>query len=290
MGLSSRHHYLPRFYIKGFANQNGLLWVYDKQKDQIFDRQRSPKSIFFEEDLNIISVDAQLTDLLETMLAKIDTYFAKPFLKICDETNIDSVNSMENYVYLDILVQQLFWRTTNSIDKKNALLDFYKSIEGDWRSFKIEKLFDFLTEEDKQLILRTVIPYDILDNQKLLPKYRYAQIVVFKKPSFFISDNPIIFKNTPLQNEDFIPFAFAINRNRVYLSLESANWNFSGREILVHNLLLIHQTVRYVCYHSKETLEQLVALYKDTIALNPHAMAKIKETFFEEIGKRASSI
>ena len=31
-----RHHFVPAFYLRGFTEQNGLLWVYGKSSDKIF--------------------------------------------------------------------------------------------------------------------------------------------------------------------------------------------------------------------------------------------------------------
>ena len=33
---SKLHHYVPRFYLRRFANENGLLWVWDKHTDGVF--------------------------------------------------------------------------------------------------------------------------------------------------------------------------------------------------------------------------------------------------------------
>jgi len=60
--ISKRHHYIPEYYIDGFTDNNGFLCIYDKQKNKIIRNLRPPKSIFFEENLNSISVGANLSD------------------------------------------------------------------------------------------------------------------------------------------------------------------------------------------------------------------------------------
>ena len=54
---SKRHHYIPKFLIKEFTDEQGLLYIYDKIKDKFLTNKRSPKSIFFENDRNTIVYD-----------------------------------------------------------------------------------------------------------------------------------------------------------------------------------------------------------------------------------------
>ncbi|MCK5214372.1 MAG: DUF4238 domain-containing protein [Candidatus Omnitrophica bacterium] len=41
-----RHHYIPVFYLKGFTNKEGILYVYDKDRDPVF--ESSPEGIAYE--------------------------------------------------------------------------------------------------------------------------------------------------------------------------------------------------------------------------------------------------
>jgi hypothetical protein len=41
MNIPKRHHYLPQFYLKNFTDDNGLLWVFDREKNEY--RQQLPK-------------------------------------------------------------------------------------------------------------------------------------------------------------------------------------------------------------------------------------------------------
>ncbi len=69
--LSSRHHYIPQFLISGFANSDGLLYLYDKHKDKILKKPRPPKSIFFENDRNTLDLsNTTKTSIIEDFLYK----------------------------------------------------------------------------------------------------------------------------------------------------------------------------------------------------------------------------
>lgn len=47
-----QHHYLPEFYLNGFANDKGLLWIYDWKMDQY--REQSPHNTCKENNFNTL--------------------------------------------------------------------------------------------------------------------------------------------------------------------------------------------------------------------------------------------
>ncbi len=46
MGLSHRHHYIPQFLINHFADEDGLLYIYDKTTGRFWKDKKSAKAIF----------------------------------------------------------------------------------------------------------------------------------------------------------------------------------------------------------------------------------------------------
>ena len=52
MSISKRHHYIPQFLIKRFADTDKMLYLYDKEKSAFAKEKRSPKSVFFEMNRN----------------------------------------------------------------------------------------------------------------------------------------------------------------------------------------------------------------------------------------------
>jgi hypothetical protein len=68
---SKKHHYLPRYYLKGFTDKEGSFFVYDKHADKIF--PTSPDTAFFENDLNtVILPDGSSSDFLERFYTEIE--------------------------------------------------------------------------------------------------------------------------------------------------------------------------------------------------------------------------
>ncbi|MEO9003948.1 MAG: DUF4238 domain-containing protein [Ginsengibacter sp.] len=83
--ISWRHHYIPEFYLKGFANENNQFAIYStrdnkfKQDGKLF----SPESHFFKKQDNTIDdLKKSLTDLLEKHYAELDSKFAPIFNKL----------------------------------------------------------------------------------------------------------------------------------------------------------------------------------------------------------------
>ena len=69
MGISRRHHYIPQFLIKKFADSDNMLYLYDKEKKTFAKEKRSPKSIFFEMNRNILDFGGTANDNLEKLYA-----------------------------------------------------------------------------------------------------------------------------------------------------------------------------------------------------------------------------
>ncbi len=105
---SSRHHYLPRKYLKGFVNPAGDFWIYDKEKDSYF--IQTPDSFFYENDLNtLVHPDGRTTDVLEHLYTVLenDTWPAFDRIKGSNvKTSISALDKAELYYFL----LTLHWR------------------------------------------------------------------------------------------------------------------------------------------------------------------------------------
>jgi hypothetical protein len=42
MGISRRHHYIPQFLIKKFADSDNMLYLYDKEKKPLQRKREAP--------------------------------------------------------------------------------------------------------------------------------------------------------------------------------------------------------------------------------------------------------
>ena len=67
MAISKRHHYIPQFYLKGFTNELGEYYLFDKERNEI--RKSKPINSFFENKRNTAFVKDEEFVVLEDMYA-----------------------------------------------------------------------------------------------------------------------------------------------------------------------------------------------------------------------------
>src|SRR5947207_15973799 len=70
MKLSRRHHYLPQMYLRGFADSDKLVWVYDR-KNNTFIHQGILKTAVKKDFYTVTDKSGKKTDAVEQMMANI---------------------------------------------------------------------------------------------------------------------------------------------------------------------------------------------------------------------------
>lgn len=77
-----RHHYLPVFYLNGFTDNNGCLYVYDKESKSVF--ESSPEGVAYENDyFSYITPEGEKdSETVENFIGELEGEFAKPLKKI----------------------------------------------------------------------------------------------------------------------------------------------------------------------------------------------------------------
>ena len=131
--VSKRHHYIPQFYLKGFTNELGEYYLFDKEKNEI--RKSKPINSFFENKRNMAFVKDEEFVLLEDMYARYDGRTAQYIDELKNMTKQNFTLKPDTLAYLKIFIPQLFGR----IPINDVILD----VLIDNSSFK-EMRFDFL--------------------------------------------------------------------------------------------------------------------------------------------------
>lgn len=258
---SSRHHYIPKFLSTGFANSDGLLYVYDKEKDQILKNPRSPKSIFFENDRNTVELDnTTKTSILEDLLYQgIDDKTSKVIKKYqTDELAKIDFRPEDTAAILFFLIS-LFWRIPKTDYAASNLMD------------RATITADGIDPE----VLRNDPVYRKISRAGLF-KHHMAEMKSFgekgtkwinihqnEKPIYLIGDYPILFKKQPSLFSEFndTDILVALSSTRVYSStIEKLN-NFRPKNSFRYNACIIEQSVNYVACGDFNTLEYSVLFY-----------------------------
>ena len=81
---SWRHHYIPKFYLKGFVSEKGTFKIFDIKKGKFVrdGKDFSPESYFFEKKGNTLANDKSETDFLESSYAKETTGLPKLLVEL----------------------------------------------------------------------------------------------------------------------------------------------------------------------------------------------------------------
>jgi len=259
---SSRHHYIPKFLIKGFENSDGQLYLYNKSTDKISSKLRSPKSVFFETDRNTIIVNEIQTSIIEDQIFdKLDNLTSK----LINQFQLDAINtdllSIENQGLFQFFIINLFWRlpltdyaVSELIERVNFTnqylnADLLKNNDA-FRKILRLKLYEYTIEASKK--------YNQINS-----KY-FVKMSEFKDNEFILGDNPILFKSTPSEFIDLniMDYMFAVSSKRIYVSTQEKLGPFNVYFCKIFNALIINQSQNYIVSNNLKLLEESVNNYR----------------------------
>jgi len=262
MKLSSRHHYIPRFLINGFTNAEGMLYVYDKKKDEIGKRQRSPKSVFFEIERNTIELDKSIKSSVveDQFYSNLDNTTSQ-VIKMLQTEELEKINfDVENTSMVLFFMINLFWRIPKTdyafkdlMDRSTITSDGMdpETLRNDpvYRILNRPGIFKHHVDEIRKFGIKGTKWYNIFHNNM---------------PVYVIGDYPILFKEQPNEFRKFdeSDILFAVSSNRIYSSTLVKFGTFPVVNSFRYNAAVISQSVRYVAAGDLKVLEQSVAYYK----------------------------
>ena len=279
---SKRHHYIPKFLIKEFSNEEGLLYIYDIEKDRILEKPRSPKSIFFENERNTITInEKEKSSLIEDVFyKKLDDTSSKYIRELQSSRIVPELLSDDNLAQLKFFIINLFWRlpltdfATKDLIKRakiNSTGVDPETLRNDkgWNKIQRMGLFKETIEQ--------------MGQSQTNRKNYYAKIVGFEDDHFIIGDYPFIFKNylrkfTDLVDDDY---CIALSSKRILSSSAKPLVEFTRLMSLNYNATIIEQSKKYVASNNLNLLQAPVEFYKKLKEKHIHYF--IKNEIFEEL-------
>jgi len=275
---SSRHHYIPQFFLNGFTNPEGLLYVYDKIQDIVLKNPRSPKAVFFEKDRNTLKLrDSIESSIIEDeFYSKIDDNISK-IIKRFQTEQLDKIDfTIEDTAHFLFFLITLFWRIPKTDFAAEDLID---RSEITSRGIDSEVLRnDPIFRKVKRVDVFKHHVDEILNHSKKGSKW--INLHQSNKEIYIIGDYPLLFKKTPILFSEFneIDFLIAISSNRLYSSTVEKLENFSEINSAFYNAAVINQSVRYVGCSNIETLKRSLSFYK---GLKDHGLVNsiVEKTF-----------
>ncbi len=273
MEQSSRHHYIPRFLIKNFADNHNMLWVYNKEQTRIVKTQQSPKAIFFEWDRNLFDVNGTPADNIEKMYADVDDMLSKTLDKILS-THLMTGSALTWMIFLvglmkwripkaDILFRELTKNTSiRDLGLKMRPVDPKAKVDTEAVK-RIEEME--IIKETKRLLLavQPLLNESILDNI-----HKNCFIVSNEKFPGLLGDCPIIEASNSgfdtLQN-----FIFPLGSNDTLVCKRDCKKNItSGLFYLQNDLTIFHLSEKYVACKDRDHLEKIAQIYSTLVNEN----------------------
>ena len=258
--ISSRHHYIPKLLIRGFTNEFGYVYIYDKEKQKILDKTRPPKSIFWEKDRNTFDFGRNKSTIIEdSYFSKIDNLAGEAILFL-REIGLNELEIPISYIYkLQVFVLNLFWRIPGS----DELFDIIYEIINSEIPYEI-KSKDWLKKHQRtQIFILTI--NEIIKNLNT-NQYKY-KIIEFENDQLVLTDNPTLYKRFPEKFEDLdnSNYIFPISSKRMFMQSNQIKDDvyspFQSKFAFWYNALSISQSKRYSAASSLDVLNKSLKIY-----------------------------
>ena len=274
--LSKKHHYLPRYYLKGFTDGDGGFFVYDKRTGKIF--PTSPDAAFFENDLNTTELpDGDQSDFLEGLYTEIENQSWKSLDTIRGstfDTPIEPLDKMNLFSFLLFL----HWRLPSNISmadklstqffRQDNVLDYFKLLSKSGSTVPKEVVERVVNSPAFKKSARTILPFAPFFKDKNWWKNLAEWRFVYSGDEsnwFIVGDNPIITRG----ENDHDPvnclkeFIFPVSGKILLISGHSPEGKTLPPEFTVqYSAGIIERARRFVACQNQSFLEVLLKYHK----------------------------
>lgn len=271
MSISKRHHYVPQFLIRRFADAEGMLYLYNKETGTFAKEKRSTKAVFFDMNRNTVKMGGVENDSMEKLYAVLDERFADTLKDILNNGNL----SVGNVGSMLIFASTLKWRVMAN-DGKFDEADQRLGYEDLPITIKVSKENQVQNEEAIQNLVnsdlfrmskRVILPFlpfygdEGLSENKLLKAHNRSYFHNNEKVISILGDSPII-EDKNVSDHDFGNFIFPVGNHDTFICSDRGNQQVNHYAFYVNkDLAMFHQAEKYVVCSNKEHLEQIIQAY-----------------------------
>ena len=254
---SSRHHYIPQFLIEGFTNENGVVYVYDKKRNKILNKPKSPKAIFFETDRNSINLpeNEQSSIIEDVLFQEVDNVGSK-IVKYFQNTELSKVEfNYDNSAHFLFFLITLFWRIPLTDFTTNELIEQANKSTISKDDIDIKKVLR------PGIILHTI---NEIKNSSNSGK-KFYNLHQTSEKILVLGDNPLLYRKKTDKFSEFgkEDFLVALTSNRIYSSTKESLGILPTYNAVKYNVSVINQSLRYVCCGNLDFLQRSVKLYNE---------------------------
>jgi len=286
-----RHHFIPKFYLKGFCDQRGMIWAYHKKEPNIIPHCQKPENTAFVKRFYTIYFDNGTidTNTFEDALADIETPAANALkaLVSCKELSSDDRKKLSllfSCMYVRTPSYRAFYERQhntelNMLAEANATnkecfrqwwADNHRNINNESLPNDIEQIRQDILNDEYQLEIHP--NYSLYIMGKLIdssePLFASMKWIIIKAPEnlyFLTSDNPIIvinpnhtgFYSPSLLMKDtrvFVPISKEIGLLMIRTDEEKLDNQFvSENSVFVEeiNKAITLYAAKFIYYHEK---------------------------------------
>jgi len=271
MSKSKKHHYIPQFFIRNFTDNDGLLYVYNKDKDQIVKYKQSPKGLFFENDRNTVDFSGHQLDNLESMYSALDSTIAKDYLNVLKTETV----TPEELISITLLANMLRWRVPKSDTRFNEIKTDLsqeqlnikitvkdKGLQIDPKALEHIEGSDIFIEGKR--ILLSILP--LLNQQKVLEIHNSSFININSLFPSLIGDSHVVFEDESDFNA-ISNFILPLSSEKTFIYKQDSKGEVNNILFFFHrDLSIIHHSQKYVGCRSLNHLEKIVTMYRQVKA------------------------
>lgn len=239
-----RNHYIPQFYLNGFSNSEGNVWVYNREDGSSFcagtKRIANQKNFYSDETEaylankienpanNVIKRIREFKPISKEDKLTLSKYMIVMWKRVpegkarLEKKSPRIINQVIDNVEhnLEMLVEQNPQKN-HLISKQGQLKEFRQLVNND---------NNFLEELTNDTWLKNMPPEKTPRSVKVLAEMNWQFLTSDKSPAFFTSDNPVFFfEDIGISNREKSEVTFPISSNVVLC----ASWRMNLGEVYI---------------------------------------------------------
>jgi hypothetical protein len=271
---SRNHHYIPRFYLRGFCRADGTFHVYDKRYAEFRKPPQSPGTAFFSKDRNNIKFQGAWTDKIEIMYATLESDLGRLFSLLRQGTPSNEVLQPEGIYLLKLFIAIQFWRLPRMDDASEKFLlsrthaDIEKMCLLTTPPMPSERVYELIQSDKgfRHYFRSFWLPLTTFDRSKRILGDESWTLLDVKDSNrwanHLCTDSPFIF----LRPDDLFnfsaPFVLPLSGSRLLIARPAENTatSFDPSLSVRISILMYLQATRFVAGMSREYMEKIIEL------------------------------
>lgn len=268
-----KHHFVPVFYQKRFASEDGSLLVLNKEQGNI--RNTAPAAIFYVRNLHTLEAKGKKYFELEKFHSKMESGVAQlltEFDKVDDKDDISKIFSFpETQKAIKVFIAFMFWRNpaqTKLAEKYGEnLVALYdkapkeiKMMMDDRKTIKYLQKNLHRKKDCKKIIQYFVLPLLTFKIEEKVDLVGVNIVPKTAKTRIVTCSNPVVCRGSMEELFNYRNFVFPLD-SRVVLG-GSDNNNLDKYPIKKLNLEIANNSEKYIVSSDRSTLENLMGSLK----------------------------